>query len=123
MVKFISSSVESSCKCLCKNPLSIRPRIFPSAASLSATTNGSIVCFETLLHPSLPNATPNPQYSHVITISPNFGEIGAPQLGHLIDVALDGATIGRLGAAAVAGFGSALKFAPHFIQNAASSGS
>jgi hypothetical protein len=41
----------------------------------------------------LPNVTPLPQYSQVITISPNFGAMGAPQLGHFIEVTPDGAII------------------------------
>jgi len=35
-----------------------------------------------------------PQYSQLITISPNLGEIGAPQLGHFKDATPDGATTG-----------------------------
>jgi hypothetical protein len=59
-----------------------------------------------------------------MTISPNFGEIGAPQLGHFNDVAPDDAKTGRLDAEAGTGSESLdFKFAPHFIQNAASSGS
>jgi hypothetical protein len=59
-----------------------------------------------------------------MTISPNFGEIGAPQLGHFNDVALDGAKTGRLDVVAETGLESpGFKFAPHFIQKAASSGS
>jgi len=59
-----------------------------------------------------------------MTISPNFGEIGAPQLGHFNDAAPDGAKIGRLGAAAGTGLESlGFRLVPHFIQNAASSGS
>jgi hypothetical protein len=83
-----------------------------------------MVCFWILLHPSFPKATPEPQYSHVMTISPNLGEIGAPQLGHFNDVAPDGAKTGRLDAGAGTGLESPdLKLVPHFIQNAASSGS
>jgi hypothetical protein len=33
-----------------------------------------------------------------MTISPNLGEMGAPQLGHLSDVASIGARTGALGA-------------------------
>jgi hypothetical protein len=59
-----------------------------------------------------------------MTISPNFGEIGAPQLGHFSDVAPDDAKIGRLDAEAATGSEPlGFKVAPHFIQNAASSGS
>jgi hypothetical protein len=35
-----------------------------------------------------------PQYSQVMTISPNLGEIGAPQLGHLSDDTPEAATTG-----------------------------
>ena len=35
-----------------------------------------------------------PQYSHVIIISPNFGAIGAAQLGHFREVAVEGAITG-----------------------------
>ena len=77
-----------------------------------------------LLQPSLPKVTAVPQYSQVMTISPNFGEIGAPQLGHFKDVAPADARIGRPGPDAGAGLESPdFKLAPHFIQNAASSGS
>jgi hypothetical protein len=38
-----------------------------------------------------------------MTISPNFGEIGAPQLGHFSDVALKGAKIGVVDAVACFG--------------------
>jgi len=59
-----------------------------------------------------------------MTISPNFGEIGAPQLGHFKDVAPDGAKTGRVEIGAEAGLDSlAFKLVPHFMQNAASSGS
>jgi len=36
--------------------------------------------------PSFPRVIPVPQYSQVITISPNLGEIGAPQCGQFRDV-------------------------------------
>ncbi len=51
-----------------------------------------------LVHPSLPSVMPLPQYSQVMTISPNFGEIGAPQFGHFSEVAPIGAMTGALGA-------------------------
>ena len=35
-----------------------------------------------------------PQYSHVIIISPNLGAIGAAQLGHFREVAVEGAMTG-----------------------------
>jgi len=44
-----------------------------------------------LFHPSLPRDTLLPQYSQVISISPNFGLIGAPQLGHFRFFAPEGA--------------------------------
>jgi hypothetical protein len=53
-------------------------------------------------------------------ISPNFGAIGAPQLGQFSAFASVGATTGSAGAAA---FFSAAMFVPHFMQNTASSGS
>ena len=37
-----------------------------------------------------------PQYSHVIVISPNFGAIGAAQLGHFREVAAEGAVTGSM---------------------------
>jgi hypothetical protein len=59
-----------------------------------------------------------------MTISPNFGEIGAPQLGHFMEVAPDGAKTGRLDAGAgIVLVSPDFKLAPHFIQKAASSGS
>ncbi len=45
-------------------------------------------------HPPLPSVMLLPQYSHVIIISPNFGAIGAAQLGHFREVAVDGAMTG-----------------------------
>jgi hypothetical protein len=57
-----------------------------------------------------------------MTISPNLGEIGAPQLGHFKDAAPEGARTGAVevtvGLAAVDPV-----LAPHLLQNAASSGS
>jgi hypothetical protein len=41
--------------------------------------------------PEFPRVMLLPQYSQVIIISPNFGAIGAPQLGHFSDAALEGA--------------------------------
>jgi hypothetical protein len=75
-----------------------------------------------LVHPWFPRVTPLPQYSQVITISPNLGAIGAPQLGHFKDAAPEGARTG-VGEATVglAAFDPVL--APHLLQNAASSGS
>jgi hypothetical protein len=55
---------------------------------------GSIVCFWIFAQPALPRVMLLPQYSHVITISPNLGAMGAPQLGHFRDCAFDGARIG-----------------------------
>jgi hypothetical protein len=67
--------------------------------SLSVNLASSIVCFWMLDHPSLPRVIPLPQYSQVMTISPNFGEMGAPQSGHFMEVAPIGAITGALGAA------------------------
>ena len=50
-----------------------------------------MVCFWMLAQPPVPSVTLLPQYSQVIIISPNFGAIGAPQLGHFNEVAVDGA--------------------------------
>jgi hypothetical protein len=67
--------------------------------------------------------TPVPQYSQVITISPNLGVIGAPQLGHFKDATPEGARTGPAEAVA-AGFGAFNPvLVPHLTQNAASSGS
>jgi hypothetical protein len=75
------------------------------------------------VHPSVPRVTPLPQYSHVMTISPNLGEIGAPQLGHFREVAPVGAMTGAFGAAWVCGdCGDPLRLVPHFMQKAAPSG-
>jgi len=74
-----------------------------------------------LLQPSAPMVIALSQYSQVIIISPNFGEIGAPQLGHFTDLASKGATI-FLGAAAETVLITATAF-PHLRQNDASSGS
>lgn len=65
---------------------------------------------------------PVPQYSQVMTISPNFGEIGAPQCGHLSAVAPIGAITGV--AVGFAGLDCAVATSiPHFRQKWASSGS
>jgi hypothetical protein len=55
-------------------------------------------------------------------ISPNLGEMGAPQLGHFSAVAPKGAKIGAVDAAACFGCPVAT-LVPHFKQKAASSGS
>ena len=55
--------------------------------------SGSMVCFWMSFQPWLPRVTLVPQYSQVMTISPNFGDIGAPQLGHFSAVAPAGAMI------------------------------
>jgi hypothetical protein len=47
-----------------------------------------------LVQPWVPRVTELPQYSQEITISPNLGEIGAPQLGHFNDATPEGAIIG-----------------------------
>jgi hypothetical protein len=51
-----------------------------------------------LFQPSFPNITAVPQYSQLIIISPNFGIIGAPQWGHLSDLASKEAITGVDGA-------------------------
>jgi hypothetical protein len=57
-----------------------------------------------------------------MTISPNFGEIGAPQLGHFKDVTPEAAITGELGVSvSLAAFNPVL--VPHLVQNVASSGS
>jgi hypothetical protein len=73
-----------------------------------------------LAQPWLPRVTALPQNSQVITISPNLGEIGAPQLGHFNDATPEGAITGE--AEATAALGVNVVLAPHFGQNAASSG-
>jgi len=77
-----------------------------------------------LVQPCVPRVTALPQYSQVITISPNLGAIGAPQLGHFSDATPEGAITGSVEAEATAGLGIAFTvvLAPHFGQNAASSG-
>ena len=74
--------------------------------------------------------TPAPQYSHVMTISPNLGVRGAPQLGHFKDVTPEGARIGEVREVDEAGeaevtVGLAVSnpvLVPHLGQTAASSG-
>jgi hypothetical protein len=57
-----------------------------------------------------------------MTISPNLGEIGAPQLGHFKDATPEGARTGEAEVTVgLAVFNPVL--APHLAQNAASSGS
>jgi len=57
-----------------------------------------------------------------MTISPNLGEIGAPQLGHFNEVTPEGATTESL--VAEVGVGAFIPvLVPHFTQKAASSGS
>jgi len=74
-----------------------------------------------LVHPWLPNVTPVPQYAHVITISPNLGAIGAPQLGHFKDETPEGATTGPEEPAADVLEDFNFVLAPHLVQNSASS--
>jgi hypothetical protein len=70
----------------------------------------------------MPKVTAAPQYSHEIIISPNLGLIGAPQLGHFRDATPEGATTGA--AELDVGLGKfRFVLVPHFVQNAASSGS
>jgi hypothetical protein len=58
-----------------------------------------------------------------MTISPNLGAIGAPQLGHFKDATPEGARTG-LAEAVVAGLGAFNPvLVPHLTQNDASSGS
>jgi hypothetical protein len=81
-----------------------------------------MVCFRMPVQPSFPRVIPVPQYSQVMTISPNFGEIGAPQCGQFRDVTPKGARIGPV--EAVACFGcDVTTVVPHFVQKMASSGS
>jgi hypothetical protein len=56
-----------------------------------------------------------------MTISPNFGAIGAPQLGHFNDATPEGAITGEAEVTAALG-AVAVVLVPHFWQNAASSG-
>jgi hypothetical protein len=57
-----------------------------------------------------------------MTISPNLGDIGPPQLGHFKDATPEGARTGEAEVAAgLAGLNPVL--APHLGQDAASSGS
>ncbi len=76
-------------------------------------------------HPLLPSVMLLPQYSHVIIISPNFGESGAAQLGHFKDVAVEGA-ITWVEPEAPDWLGPICPcwpvLVPHFEQKAASSG-
>lgn len=74
------------------------------------------------VHPWVPNVIAVPQYSQVITISPNLGAIGAPQVGHFNEDTPEGAITGPVEAVAagLAAFNPVL--APHLGQNAASSG-
>jgi len=75
------------------------------------------------VQPWFPKVTAFPQYSQVITISPNFGAMGAPQLGHFNVAAPEGATTGPAEDVA-AGLGAFTPVpAPHLVQNNASSGS
>ena len=74
-----------------------------------------------LVQPWVPRVTPLPQYSQVITISPNLGAIGAPQLGHFNDATPEGAITGAVEAAVGLGAVNPV-LVPHLTQNAASSG-
>src|SRR5574340_1775073 len=84
MERFSSSSLELSCKCLCSRPLSIRWCSLAVIWSWSDIVIGSIVCFAIFFHPLFSRLTLLPQYSHVTTISPKLGKIGALQFGHFI---------------------------------------
>jgi hypothetical protein len=76
-----------------------------------------------LVQPWSLRVTPLPQYWHVITISPNLGAIGAPQLGHFSDVAPDGATTGPEEAVLAGLEAFTVVLFPHLVQNFVSSGS
>src|SRR6267143_1338290 len=104
--RVMSSRVELSCKCLWSIPRSIIDLTRLEISSVLWIVKGSVVCFWIFAHPAVPRVMLVPQYSHVIIISPNFGAIGAPQLGHFNDSAFEGARI----------------LAPHLEQNPASSG-
>jgi len=65
--------------------------------------------------------TPLPQYRQVITISPNLGAIGAPQLGHFNDATPEGARTGPVEAATTGLEAFSDVLVPHLVQNAASS--
>jgi hypothetical protein len=58
-----------------------------------------------------------------MTISPNLGAIGAPQLGHFNDDTPEGAMTGPLEADAAGLEVFNVVLVPHFVQNAALSGS
>ena len=75
-----------------------------------------------LVQPWDPRVTPVPQYSQAITISPNLGAMGAPQLGHFRDATPEGAITG-VGAAELGLGAFSPVLVPHLVQNAASSGS
>lgn len=81
-----------------------------------------------LAQPPVPSVTLAPQYSQVMIISPNLGAIGAPQLGHFSDVAVDGARTWAVGAEAEDCWDEfpwpdPTVRVPHLEQKAASSGS
>ena len=58
-----------------------------------------------------------------MTISPNLGVIGAPQLGHFKDETPEGATTGPVDAVAEGLEAFTPVLAPHLVQNAVPSGS
>ena len=74
-----------------------------------------------LVQPWVPRVTALPQYSQVITISPNLGAMGAPQLGHFKEATPEGATTGWEEAEVGLGAFSPV-LTPHLVQNAESSG-
>jgi len=78
-------------------------------------------------HPVVPRVMLLPQYSQVIIISPNLGAIGAAQLGHLRDVAVEGAmtwvTLEDAFEDWLGPWPAWFIFVPQREQNAASSGS
>src|SRR5579885_663029 len=130
MLRLISSRVDDSCRCLWSKPLSIILCNLAVMSSLSRTVIGSMECFAMFFHPAFSRVTLLPQYSHVITISPNFGAIGAPQLGHFISFTPDDWSVGW-GADCIVDWavdcsclgGCDCCLAPHLMQNEASSGS
>jgi hypothetical protein len=75
------------------------------------------------VQPWSPSVTPLPQYWQVITISPNLGVIGAPQLGHFKDATPEGAITGPVEAFEAGLAASNPVLFPHFVQNAVPSGS
>lgn len=74
-------------------------RIRATTWSWLAIRMGSTVCVSIPFQALLARLTPHPQYGQVITISPTWGEMGAPQSGHFGEVAPEGARKDAVGAA------------------------